>query len=225
MAQIVDRLQLRMRIIGRDPKPLRSMLYQRKHSHTTRDDLDYDVAIFHGDDTDGDITPLLYGAKAIKGIKPSFELDRRWIHEYHELPHSFLKVGIGRGAQFLNVMSGGALWQKVVGGHQGPSCSHDIQVHETGQLLHVHSDHKCLMRPGLQATILASGKAAISVADDQEVMETLNDGAYRDPEIIYYEHTNSLCFQASPWLAGTKEYQKVFFGLVEQQYSHLSSGD
>jgi hypothetical protein len=223
MAQIVkDRLQLRMRIIGRDPKQLRAMLYNRKHSHTTRDDLDHDVAIFYGDDTDGDVTPLLYGAKAIPGIKPNFELDMKWIKEYNELPNTFLKVGIGRGAQFLNVMSGGALWQKVTGNHQGSSCSHDVKLLDTGELIVCHSDHKSMMRPGLQSYLIGVAKASVTIADDEEVMETPLDG-YRDPEIVYYEHTNSLCFQPTPWLSGAT-YREKFFGMIEEQYSHLSSG-
>lgn len=219
MAQVVaDRVQLRMRTIGRDPKPFRSMLFQRKHSHTTRDNLDYDVAIFYGDDTDGDVTPLLYGAKAIQGIRPNFELDRKWINEYHDLPSSFLKVGIGRGAHFLNIMNGGSLWMKIVGDHKSAKMGHDIQWFDTGELSVVHSDHKCLMRPGLNAHILASAKAAISVADDQEVVEVLNDGEYRDSEVIFYESTNTLCFQAAPWLSSTS-YREKFFGMIEQNFT------
>lgn len=111
-----------------------------------------------------------------------------------------LQIGICRGAQFLNVLSGGKLWQNV-DGHR--NCTHPIVYEEpdgtstkTRGIL-VLSDHHQMMRVTGAGRIwgYALRSTMKSTADKDHYFEPEKDS---DPEIVWYKHTRSLCFQPHP---------------------------
>jgi gamma-glutamyl-gamma-aminobutyrate hydrolase PuuD len=74
-----------------------------------------DIVIWTGG---ADISPSLYGEAAIQqttGVNP--RRDRNDIAAWH-MSHGKFRLGICRGAQLLNVLSGGGLWQHVDGHHK-----------------------------------------------------------------------------------------------------------
>lgn len=108
-------------------------------------------------------------------------------------------VGICRGGQFLNVMSGGRMYQHVTR-HCG---DHDITDLTTGETLLVSSTHHQMMMPSEQGQLVASSHLGGSREwYDGEVFK--RDISDEDIEVVYYEHTNCLCFQPHPEFDGVE---------------------
>jgi hypothetical protein len=215
VAQIVNKLSFRFHLASRgDSKRLRGFLFERGHTHTSRTDIDFDAAIFYAPEEQSIVTPFLYGAKAIQGVLLNLDLDRQWIARYKSLPPSFPKIGIGRGAQFLNVMSGGATWQ-IVEGHDTASQSHDLKLYESGELIQVPSNHKASMQAGYGCAVIGAANAAVKLVDHDTTYMNPND--WMDEEIIYYEHNNSLCLEPHPEKLGFKAYSNFAMELIEKQ--------
>lgn len=102
-------------------------------------------------------------------------------------------IGICRGAQFLNVMSGGRMYQHVEK-HIG---AHYITDHETGEVVYVSSTHHQMIMPGPGAQVVAtSNLKGKREWYDGEVAR--RDTADEDYEVVFYPDTKSLCFQPHP---------------------------
>jgi carbamoylphosphate synthase small subunit len=102
------------------------------------------------------------------------------------------KVGICRGGQFLNVLSGGKMWQHVAGHTDNHKM---IDLLFTKKKLMVTSTHHQMMLPSKDGVVLAvaqEAKGHISMAKIPPARP-----AY-DPEVVWYPKTNSLCFQPHP---------------------------
>lgn len=106
-------------------------------------------------------------------------------------------VGICRGAQFLNVMSGGRMFQHVEK-HTAP---HYITDHETGEVVYVSSTHHQMMMPGPGAQVIATSnlKGKREWYDGEVARRDVSDEDY---EVMYYPDSNSLCFQPHPEFTG-----------------------
>lgn len=91
----------------------------------TRSILDADIVIWTGGQ---DVSPNLYGEKALPWTTFNPKRDLNDMMAYHFSSRAKLRLGICRGAQFLNVMSGGSLWQHV----QGKDVSNN-RPHASGQ--------------------------------------------------------------------------------------------
>lgn len=61
-----------------------------------------------------DVSPWLYGEEILQGTNTNLPRDRNDLMAWN-LGRNKFKVGICRGAQFLNIMSGGRMWQHVDG--------------------------------------------------------------------------------------------------------------
>jgi putative glutamine amidotransferase len=142
-----------------------------------------------------DVDPRLYGEKNISSsIDPGRDVREAKVFEtYLDMP----KVGICRGGQFLNVMSGGKMIQDIPGHHMG---YHPIFDHFAKKVIKVHGDHHQAMVPhNSLATIIATSKDDIN-------------------EVVYYQHTSSLCFQGHPeW--GHEETREYFFELLDRIFA------
>lgn len=116
-------------------------------------------------------------------------------------------VGICRGAQFLNVMSGGAMFQDVT----KHTAAHYITDHETGDVVYVSSTHHQMMMPAKDAKVVATS----NLRGTREWFEgdiIYKDVADEDYEVVFYERTNSLCFQPHPeFLSPEYESMKAYF--------------
>lgn len=183
-----------------------------------------DIVCFTGGE---DISPFLYGeyplfrnGKQITNFNAS--RDMMEIREYHKIKFSKLKVGICRGGQFLNVMSGGKMWQDVDGHTIGTS--HEMCIKATKKdgddiFIPVTSTHHQMMIPGEHADILATARES-KRKESMLANEKIENNVWDDPEVIYYWHTNSLCFQPHPEYNGVKECTEYFFELLSQYDCH-----
>lgn len=144
-----------------------------------------------------DICPLLYGEKVLPGTSVNLSRDRSDIRHYQSLSSYVPKIGICRGAQFLNVMSGGQLWQDVNNHNKG---DHIILLSDDKDKkpITVSSTHHQMMIPGYDCIELANANKSTNKTAEGVNMDynIIND--WDDLEIAFYPNTNSLCFQYHP---------------------------
>jgi hypothetical protein len=178
-----------------------------------------------------DVTPAYYGDVRHPTTRSNVQRDmreRELFEKYADLP----KVGICRGSQFLNVMSGGTLWQDVD--------QHAIgHTHEMFYLKDRYYNFKKVMEPGWDyAQEAHHGKThRINVTSTHHQMMRVDKekaevwgvaflsrfrdrGADKhrgadysfspDIEIAWYPKTKSMCFQPHPEY-GVKSCEDVFF--------------
>lgn len=173
-----------------------------------------DIACFTGGE---DVTPSLYGDRQHRYTHNNMYRDIKEAQLFEQcLEKDIPMVGICRGAQFLNSMSGGRMYQHV----EGHCRSHVITDVQTGETIYVSSTHHQMMMPSPKGLLVASSTLNGSREwYDLEVFK--KDVSTEDIEVVYYEHTKSLCFQphpefSSPEYEGMKEYFKSllsrFFG-------------
>lgn len=156
---------------------------------------DADAVVFVGGP---DVSPFLYGEKALKVSNCSLGRDRIDNMTYRNLESSVPKIGICRGAQFLNVMNGGLLYQDVDNHRR----NHIIRDHETGEEINVSSTHHQMMSPSLgdRVDVIASAQTATfkQAAEYINEKKTGHWKEWHDPEVVFYQDTNSLCVQYHP---------------------------
>src|SRR5688572_28160 len=87
-------------------------MFKHRGWNLAETDQDADAVIFTGG---ADITPFLYGERVIQGTHVNFTRDLEEVRLFKSLPSKLPKIGICRGGQFLNVMSGGSMFQDVDG--------------------------------------------------------------------------------------------------------------
>lgn len=198
-------------IVGQGPGilPYAKMFYDRGNTHLFRPYIgvrtieEADIVVFTGGP---DVDPSFYGEKPLP--QTFFDPDRDAIDIQAFCDgYDKLKVGICRGGQFLNVMSGGKLWQHVV----GHTTSHPIRETSTGRMFYASSTHHQMMRPAEGARIIATGFHASRKDSESEFWE-LSDGVSPvDVEVCWYEETKSLCFQPHPEHKTFNDLTNFFF--------------
>jgi gamma-glutamyl-gamma-aminobutyrate hydrolase PuuD len=150
-----------------------------------------DLIVFTGG---SDVTPSLYGHPAHPYTSNSVYRDVTESSVFEKaLQHRIPMVGICRGGQFLNVMSGGTMYQHV----EGHTRSHEITDVLTGDVVYVSSTHHQMMKPSSKALLVASS----TIGGYREWWDGTifrREASELDYEVVYYEHTNSLCFQPHP---------------------------
>lgn len=141
-----------------------------------------------------DVSPQLYGAHehALTHTHPARDVQEKLVFDNaREL--GIPMVGICRGAQFLNVMSGGAMYQHVTK-HTRP---HDIVDKFTGECVLVSSTHHQMMKPSEDGTLVAFS----SLGGEREWYEGQvfhRDISAEDNEVVFYAKSKCLCFQPHP---------------------------
>lgn len=172
----------------------------------------FDIAVFTGG---ADVSPFLYGEDPMKGTYTDWKRDRSEIKAFKSIRALKPKIGICRGAQFANVMSGGRMWQDC-DGHRGTHMAFDIR---TKKLIEVTSTHHQMMRPATNATYIAyGGKSTYRDSDDYRTSQKYAENEpekWRDTEVIWYDNTKSLCFQPHPEYHNVKT-EDYFFDLVDE---------
>ena len=145
-----------------------------------------------------DVTPAMYGDAKHKetGNDPYRDAKEHRLYDWCILNMKPM-VGICRGGQFLNVMSGGRMYQDVAS-HCG---DHDLTDCETGEVFYVSSTHHQMMMPGGDAVIVATATLGGSREwYDQEVFR--KDVSDTDYEVAFYPSTQCLCFEPHPEFSG-----------------------
>lgn len=179
-----------------------SMFHRRGHEVVDLETAD--VLVFTGG---ADIDPSLYGESNVRSY-PNPSRDDYEVGVFDKYPEK-PRIGICRGAQLLNVLSGGKLWQDI-NTHPG---SHLVRDHETNEEFRVSSLHHQLMRPAPDGLVLSSCRLTNSVmAEGVELFRNQHD--YEDVEAVYYERTRSFCFQPHPEI--DKECEEYFFILLSR---------
>ena len=170
---------------------------------------DADLVCFTGGE---DVTPSLYGDAAHP--QTYFNKNRDAFEEVlfkTALKKSIPLVGICRGAQFLNVMSGGRMYQHV----SGHTRSHSIIDAKTGETVEVTSTHHQMMMMGVGAVLVASS----TIGGTREWMDGQvfrKDVSDEDIEVVFYKHTQALCFQPHPEFEGYPQMRKYFKELLSR---------
>ena len=141
-----------------------------------------------------DVHPFLYGDKVINETKFSMKRDLEdnmmW-RMFGNLP----KVGICRGAQFLNVMNGGFMFQDA----DGHTTAHTITDTRNNQVFRVTSTHHQMMVPNLvTGKVLAHADNVASYVKSGAFGKIKREANCKDAEVVWYESTGSLCVQYHP---------------------------
>lgn len=176
------------------------------------DILSADLVCFTGGE---DVSPYLYHEKEHMRTFSSPTRDAVEKSLYNIcVANSTPMVGICRGGQFLNVMNGGKMYQHVT----NHTCDHMMKLVSSGEKVMVSSTHHQMMRIGLGGEVLAtaSQKGSKEYMHQTTTITAIGDDV--DTEVVYYENTNSLCFQPHPeFSAGYYENMRnVFFDMVEK---------
>lgn len=170
-----------------------------------------EIIIFNGGT---DIATEMYGETPISPYIPHKRSERDIYEDsiFAAFHGKKFLLGICRGAQFLNVMNGGTLWQDV----NNHGRNHDMVDLRTGEVLKVTSTHHQQMRPNLKTGQLIGVSNECTVKRAQGVVSGFNpkntepkDGP--DVEIVWYPGTTSLCIQGHPeYVPGSRfaEYTK-----------------
>jgi GMP synthase-like glutamine amidotransferase len=180
-----------------------------------------DIIVFTGGQ---DINPALYGETIHPTTNFSEIRDRIEVAAFRQA-RAKMKIGLCRGAQLLNALNGGKLWQNINNHHS----AHEITDRFTGQVIKTTSIHHQQMMPSRDAVVVATCHVSTkkeSPGRTWELNKTVGksdkavDGlAYlaTDHEVLWYPETRSLCFQGHPGWAAT-ECQDYFMELVSRYY-------
>jgi gamma-glutamyl-gamma-aminobutyrate hydrolase PuuD len=174
------------------------------------DHLNPDCIVFPGGE---DVSPIMYYQKKSKVCgQTNFRRDIREARLFQRHSDKVLKIGICRGAQFLNVMNGGTLIQHL----NNHTRDHDIFIHSSGKRVKVTSTHHQAMIPSrvYRSSLIASANESTEKWIDGKKIES--QGV--DAEIVYYPESNSFCFQPHP----EYDLNGTTFELFKQQLQSLN---
>jgi len=183
-------------------------LFQSMGAIVTRDPEDeYDLAVFTGG---ADICPFLYGEKPHATTNPYLTRDMHELKLLHQIPFGVPVIGICRGAQLINVMAGGSMYQDV-NNHAGTD--HDAVVVGTGEVFRINSIHHQQMIPASHADRLLMASVATRKHKDGATIYLKEEALknFNDVEAIWIPHHNYLCFQAHPEYVHEKAPTRVIF--------------
>lgn len=171
--------------------------------HTLVDDLSKaELVVFTGGE---DVSPGYYDAKPHAKTFSNAYRDAKEAGIFSAAKERGIPmVGICRGGQFLNVMSGGAMYQHV-DKHCG---NHNITDLHTGETVLVSSTHHQMMKPSESAIIIATA----DLGGSREWFEgsiAKKDISKEDIEVVFYPETQALCFQPHPEFNGV-EYSGMY---------------
>lgn len=168
-----------------------------------------DLIIFAGGT---DVNPEYYGEKrGSRTSRPDYRRDHYESMVFKSFPKN-PKLGICRGAQLLNVLNGGKLIQDV---------SHHCQNHlihlTDGRKVTVTSTHHQMMLPALKGELLAWALGQSDYYLDGDDIDSWGMGLHLDslgvtkePEIVWYPQTKSLCIQGHPEYGhATEEFRNL----------------
>lgn len=182
---------------------------------------DADIVVFPGG---ADVNPFLYGEKRHSTTQIDYYSDMEDISILKKCTDRQAKVGICRGAQFLNVMVGnGKMYQHVTdhavyGLHTMKLCR---PLKGFCEEVEVTSTHHQMMIPGPGGDVLyAANRAMLKCTDEDETryQEATRAGIYDDTEVVLYNDRQTLCYQPHPEYLDKGNYfnRECFWGLIAE---------
>jgi len=177
-----------------------------------------------------DVNPSMYGevrSGYVASVDDVRDREEKEIFQY-ALEHGIPMIGICRGAQFLNVMNGGKLVQHMT----GHTSSHKIRINGSSKFKNkevmVTSTHHQMMVPDVTkshemiayAEDLAVQMSAIPFPEFNDYTEKYNGGLFsgKEPEVLWYDTTNSLCVQYHPEYMDKSSDGAKFFQFLIKEY-------
>lgn len=184
---------------------------------------DSDIVVWQGGE---DIDPSIYKQKCLPCTFPNKGRDIEDVGAYNIAIGGQLLVGICRGAQLLNCLNGGSMWQDI-DRHGGGY--HTVKDFITGDTHTINSLHHQQMIIGTHGELWAYSTEstrkmnAVRTWDKAHAFTehmAVQNGIYEDvdPEVAWYPATRSLCFQAHPEF-GHKETTDYFFDLIDRAFA------
>lgn len=161
-----------------------------------------------------DVSPSLYKGVPHPKTQPSDTIrDRMETAVFVSTPKQF-HVGICRGGQLLHVLNGGSMWQHV-SGHGSP---HEIKYInsvgvERGYLVSSTHHQMMLMKGSVGAVWAWASQTKEREFSNGKKFEMANNH-WKDPEIVYYRDTLSLCFQPHPEYFTPKDTRDLFYKCI-----------
>lgn len=167
---------------------------------------DADIVVWPGG---ADVDPSFYEHPKHKTTNTYSERDKLDVRAWNLVAPKVdvIKIGICRGAQFLNVMNGGTMYQDV----NNHTSTHKMWCAFTEKEITVSSTHHQMMLPGADAYVIGTAEKSTYKVDYDEKTKKfvertrLNDEPKSwenyggpDPEVIWYDDTNTLCYQPHP---------------------------
>lgn len=155
---------------------------------------DANVVCFTGG---ADVNPSLYGERALS--ETSFDARRDAVETAIFADAAALSkpmIGICRGAQFLNVMAGGKLWQDV--NNHAVYGGHDVVDMRDGSIRKsmTSTHHQQMIAPDGAEVIATACRSTKKKSEGQHLLRT--DPENDDLEVLWIPKTLSLCFQPHP---------------------------
>lgn len=124
------------------------------------------------------------------------------------------KAGICRGGQFLNVASGGEMWQDC----NNHAIRYTHKALYDGNLYDVTSTHHQMMKPSEQGEVFLLARES-SFRETDVTREELKRKDYVDVEGVFYETTNSLCYQPHPeYVKPEHDCCVLYFNLINKYF-------
>lgn len=179
--------------------------------------MDADIIVFNGG---ADIGTEIYSEiPCMRGI-PQFmstrDKEEVALFDMAEREGKFM-LGICRGAQLLNCLNGGTLWQHV----DNHGRDHKMIDLATRRLYMATSTHHQMMRPAKDAKIIAVANEAAN-KHAEEVHKHFQPSKVTDPingadtEIVWYGKTRSLCIQGHPEYVPGSDFANYCLNLITQ---------
>jgi len=183
---------MRNKVLIVGPDSSISAMFSMNGWDVTYNSLETDISLvqFTGGE---DVTPSLYQEKAHPATSCNPTRDARESQIYLEFKGKVPMAGICRGAQFLNVMNGGSMWQHV--GNHAIRGVHIATDHMNAEDVMVTSTHHQMMIPNDSAIVLMTAQQA-TFKQGWETQEI--GGKNLDIEALYYAETSCLCYQPHP---------------------------
>lgn len=168
-----------------------------------------------------DVCPLLYHRPKHPMTEFNVDFDLKSLRAWqYAILNKKPMVGICRGAQFLNVMNGGLLYQHVDKHNLGLGTHMAVDIMD-GQTYEVTSDHHQMMIPTEDADVILEAYIAGRRELDYQGQE---DPWSKDPDVecCFYPDTKCLCYQPHPeWHEPKNEAREYFFLLHEMFVENL----
>jgi carbamoylphosphate synthase small subunit len=142
--------------------------------------------------------------------------DNKESNLYNEWVGQKKMLGICRGGQLLNCLNGGSMFQDV--DNHAIYGTHAALVRATGQVVQVTSTHHQMIRPEYdRAQVLVTANLSTRKENGWQENEVDFVGDDEDTEAVFYNYSQSLCFQPHPEYVGIDhECQQLYFDLIEE---------
>lgn len=146
-----------------------------------------------------DISPMLYGEVSLPYTSPNVQRDIEEIQLFYKYQLTRKFIGICRGAQLLNVLSGGRMFQHV--DNHAIGANHECVDTVTNNKYRVNSLHHQMMRPH---KVLSQVWGVTPRMSTKRLTTGEGDDEFPDVDIeaVFYPHTRAYCYQPHPEFSG-----------------------